>query len=46
MFSLFDTNYDGKITTNELGKVLQRLGYGLTNDELDQLVKEIDFNGM
>lgn len=45
MFSLFDTNYDGKITTNELGKVLQRLGYGLTNDELDQLVKEIDFNG-
>ena len=45
MFSLFDTNHDGKITSKELGKVLKRLGYVLGDEELNQLVKEIDYNG-
>ena len=46
MFSLFDTNHDGMITSKELGKVFKRLGYPLDDEELNQLVKEIDHNGM
>ena len=46
MFSLFDTNHDGKITPRELGKVFKRLGYRLDEDDLNELVKEIDYNGI
>ena len=46
MFSLFDTNHDGMITSKELGKVLKRLGYVLDDEDLKQLVDEIDHNGM
>ena len=44
MFSLFDTNNDGRISPEEFGKVFKRLGYILNDEELQALVREIDYN--
>ena len=44
MFSLFDTNNDGRISPEEFGKVFKRLGYILNDEELQELVREIDYN--
>ena len=45
MFSLFDTNNDGRISPEEFGKVFKRLGYILNDEELQALVREIDYDG-
>ena len=45
MFSLFDTNHDGRITAEELGIVLERLGYIISSESLKALVNEIDYDG-
>lgn len=44
MFSLFDTNHDGRISQEEFGNVFKRLGYILNDEELQALVREIDYN--
>ncbi|XP_065061093.1 neo-calmodulin-like [Rhopilema esculentum] len=45
MFSLFDTNHDGRITSEELGIVLERLGYIISSESLKALVDEMDYDG-
>ncbi|KAI5078108.1 hypothetical protein GOP47_0007932 [Adiantum capillus-veneris] len=44
-FMRFDTNHDGKISTSELGAVLQSLGDNPSDDELVLMVKEVDRDG-
>ena len=45
VFSLFDKDGDGSITTNELGTVLRLLGQNPTEVELEDLINEVDANG-
>ena len=45
VFSLFDKDGDGTITTKELGTVLKSLGQHLTEAELQELANEMDCDG-
>merc|ERR1711974_148113 len=45
MFSIFDRNNDGDITTGEFSAILQRLGSSLTLDDIQAVVDEIDADG-
>ena len=45
MFSLFDKNGDGTITTKDLGTVMRSLGQIPTEFELQDLAKEVDTDG-
>ncbi|KAL7076621.1 hypothetical protein ACQ4LE_004127 [Meloidogyne hapla] len=44
-FELFDKNGDGRITAAELGIVMQSLGHSPTDQELQEMVREIDEDG-
>ena len=42
-FSVFDENGSGQITVNELHNVMSQ--FGLTDEELDEIIKEVDHDG-
>ncbi|KYC35411.1 histidine kinase [Scytonema hofmannii PCC 7110] len=42
-FSVFDENGSGEITTDEMHSVMSK--FGLTDEELDEMVKEVDHDG-
>lgn len=42
-FSVFDEDGSGLISANEMRDVMNK--FGLTNEELDQLIKEVDEDG-
>lgn len=44
-FMVFDKDGDGRITKEELGRVMRSLGQFATEEELQQMLKEIDFDG-
>eukprot|EP00794_Sanderia_malayensis_P015080 gene15080-16636_t len=44
LFSLFDTNHDGQISSTELKKVLRKFDSRFTDRDLEVLIKECDIN--
>ena len=42
VFSLFDHDGDGTITTDELGFMMEKLGLNSTREELDDMIREVD----
>ena len=44
-FDLFDKNNDGKISSDELGRVLRTLGHNYSNDEVQEMISNVDTNG-
>jgi len=45
-FSLFDKNSDGTISSAELGTVMRSLGQNPTENELQDMINEIDVDGL
>ena len=45
VFSCYDKDGDGTITTEELGTVMRSLGQNPTEAELQDMVNELDTNG-
>lgn len=43
---MFDKDGDGTITTKELGTVMRSLGQNPTESELQDMVNEVDIDGM
>jgi len=41
-FSVFDKSGDGKVTADELGKVMEECGEAVTEDEIKQMIKDVD----
>ena len=44
-FRLFDKENNGVVTTQEIGSVLRNLGLFPTEQELQQMLKDIDIDG-
>ena len=44
-FSMFDRDGDGFIDANELRRLLTNLGEKLTEDEVDEMIREVDIDG-
>lgn len=44
-FKVFDRDGDGKISKHELYLVMKALGENLTEDEVEEMIKEADING-
>jgi calmodulin len=44
-FRLFDKEGNGVVTTQEIGSVLRNLGLFPTEQELQQMLKDIDIDG-
>lgn len=45
-FLLFDRDGNGAITTRELGRLMRSLGMNTTEQELQEMMNEVDDNGM
>lgn len=45
-FAMFDKDNDGTISTEELGIVMTSLGQYPTNQELQEMIHEVDIDGM
>merc|ERR1712172_220262 len=45
VFSLIDKNADGAITIKELGSAMRSMGQSPTDEELQEMIKEVDSNG-
>lgn len=45
VFKKFDVNGDGKISTSELGSIMGSLGQHATEQELDNMIREVDGDG-
>ena len=45
-FKMFDKNGDGQISVEELGEAMKQAGQEMTNDELKDMIKAVDRNGM
>lgn len=45
-FAIFDKNGDGTITTKDLITVMRSLGKNPTEDEIDDMIREVDTDGM
>ena len=45
-FHMFDKNRDGRITKEELGTVLKSLGSNPTDTELEDLINNVDKDGI
>jgi len=45
-FDMFDQDHDGHITTRELGSVMRSLGQRPTEAELQDMINEVDADGM
>ena len=45
VFSLFDKDNGGTITTQEIGSVMRALGQNPTEAELQDMINEIDIDG-
>lgn len=45
VFNKFDVNGDGKICASELGSIMGSLGHQPTEDELQNMIKEVDGDG-
>ena len=44
-FSLFDKDGTGYITTKELGNLMRTLGQNPTEEELQDIINDVDFDG-
>lgn len=44
-FQTFDLDRSGKISADELRKVMHNLGERLTDDEIDDMIREADIDG-
>ena len=44
IFTLFDKNSDGFVTTSELGTVIRALNYNPTEQEVAEMMKDVDPN--
>lgn len=44
-FQIFDSDGNGKITSEELRLIMENLGEKLTDEEIDDMVKEADIDG-
>lgn len=44
-FSLFDKSGTGYITTKELGNLMRTLGQNPTEEELQDIINDVDFDG-
>lgn len=44
-FAVFDKNNDGKISADELRAVMLKLGERLTDEEIDEMIREADADG-
>lgn len=44
-FDLFDKNHDGRISSDELGRVLRTLGHDHSQEEVEDMIKTADTNG-
>ena len=42
---MFDKDNDGEITTDEIGTVMRHLGQEPTEEELQEIIKVVDYNG-
>ena len=44
-FSFFDSDGSGKISKQELGHAMQKLGYQLNSQQLDSIIRQVDHHG-
>ena len=44
VFDIFDDTGDGKISNEEIGKVMTGLGETVTKEKIDLLIQEIDYD--